>query len=226
MKYIYLWLIILISAVSVFAQPQGGTAGADARQFPMWDNDSLKWDMNTVTAFGDSINVGIDTLSASKVVFTGDSVGIRGDLDVDGDLNIGDSLVITTAGYSLTQSIVGQVATLKAHEMELSNETGLAKIQLQYIDNEDNYIKITSANTQFYSGATEVFRLQATGMILGNPVSTRITVTGSSNTITLTGNLDVDGTVINFINMPSDSTGLATGDLWFNSTTGAIHRKF
>jgi len=52
------------------------------------------------------------------------------------------------------------------------------------------------------------------------------TVWLSGGTVGIRGNLDVDGTVINFINMPSDSTGLATGDLWFNSTTGAIHRKF
>ena len=26
--------------------------------------------------------------------------------------------------------------------------------------------------------------------------------------------------------IPSDSTGLSTGKLWFNSSTGAIHRKF
>lgn len=42
---------------------------------------------------------------------------------------------------------------------------------------------------------------------------------GAGNVSKLTG-------IPNFGGMPSDSTGLSTGDLYFNSTTGAVHRKF
>ena len=49
---------------------------------------------------------------------------------------------------------------------------------------------------------------------------------GTDSTITMAGDLTVVGDIINFSNIPSDSTAATTGQLWFNSTTGAIHRKF
>ena len=148
------------------------------------------WNVHSRAEFGDSISAGIDTLSASKVVFTGDSVGIRGDLDVDGDVSFGNAT--------------------------------------DYI----NFIKGTS----FYLGLDGVDRLRVIDIGAGGYVYTLGNLAGdyvqiesgataqvnivSSNKITLGTNS------IQMLDIPSDSTSVTTGYLWFNSTTGAIHRKF
>jgi len=40
------------------------------------------------------------------------------------------------------------------------------------------------------------------------------------------GDVEIAGDKINFENIPSDSTSVTTGQIWFNLSTGAIHRKF
>jgi len=61
---------------------------------------------------------------------------------------------------------------------------------------------------------------------------TELEVDGVNNKILLVsdstgvrGDLDVDGSVY-LSGISSDSTTTTTGGLWFNSSTGAIHRKF
>ncbi len=62
MKKIILFLILFSGSLflptgQAGAQPQGGTPGANANKFPMWDNDSLKWDILSKSAFQDSIGI-------------------------------------------------------------------------------------------------------------------------------------------------------------------------
>ncbi len=48
----------------------------------------------------------------------------------------------------------------------------------------------------------------------------------AATTFAIDGDLSVSGNNISFPNIPSDSTSVSSGELWFNSSTGALHRKF
>ena len=164
------------------------------------------WDVVSRGAFQDSILTAI-TL-AGKSVWVVDSVGIRSDLDldVDGSLLGGNNFIITSGGSGwLTYNNGIEAATMKAGTISLTLGLGAAILQSLSVvigDNSD------LGNGAFLSVA------DTDGKIVLN-----------SDSVGVRGDLGVDGEV-NFINISADSSGLNTGDLWFNSTTGAIHRKF
>jgi len=125
-----------------------------------------------------------------------------GDLDVDGDVTI--SSIIESSGLFVVKQYGDTVYSASNNESHL------------YVDGE-----------AYLTGDVSYARLGVLGngaTVTVDPINDKVTL--DSDSVGIRGNLDVDGTVINFINMPSDSSGLATGDLWFNSSTGAIHRKF
>jgi len=117
--------------------------------------DTLETDVDSLYTYWVNIQEdqtikGEKTFSNSKTVFSGDSVGIRGDLDVDGSITMGGDTVIS-----------------------LPDTTGITT----------GYVP----------------KKQADGTILWQDLSAGV---------------------------GSDSTQCTTGQLWYNSTTGAIHRKF
>ncbi len=168
-----------------------------------YDSDnSVSW--LSKNAFQDSILTAI-TL-AGKMVINADSVGIRGDLDVDGQTVITktDAAQLIIKGW--------------AEELGVSNIAGQLNIGgdsrfqgrilydgtngLLYIDNsfDDN-------------GGEIIFRVKTAG----TPIEA-ITIEGGGDVVFI-GNISLSS-------IPSDSTGLNIGRLWYNSSTGAIHRKF
>ena len=138
-------------------------------------NVDSTWYELTREAFLDTITPYLDTLDASKVIFTGDSVGIRGGLDVDGVV-----------------SLINNLADVYAVDIRNTAALGGKGVSIQ--------VENIASNTEVFSlfsnaGADQLMKVFADGHIV-------------------------------MAGIPSDSTGLSTGKLWFNSTTGAIHRKF
>ena len=69
-------------------------------------------------------------------------------------------------------------------------------------------------------GVTPSYRIHAAVASGSNQNIARFQVTGASNGLTITWNNTTSKMIVNFSNLPTSSAGLASGDLWIDTTAG------
>ena len=125
---------------------------------------------------------------------------------------------------------VGSYLTGWQMENDITNYLGFASVG--YVAESDsfsvdNYYAYYSRTALLLKDVTNYYGYYSDDVLAGTNVTNFYHFYGKGDHPSyFGGDLEAEGDVIKFVNLPSDSSGLSTGDLWFNSTTGAIHRKF
>ena len=154
----------------------------------------------------------------------------NGSLYLSSMLTDGNFILADTNGFVFNINAEWNTLTIKDDAIDLVNRNG------------NNYISGTlDASKPNISIGDWVYDFNGTGINLN--VNNQTIKLQSQKTITIgDGESYNNGTDINLDDenqritldalkillsaIPSDSTSVSTGELWFNSTTGAIHRKF
>jgi hypothetical protein len=82
----------------------------------------------------------------------------------------------------------------------------------------DNFIITETGNVGI--GVTPSYRIHAAVASGSNQNIARFQVTGASNGLTITWNNTTSKMIVNFSNLPTSSAGLASGDLWIDTSAG------
>ena len=147
-----------------------------------------------------------------NVSITKGNLSVTGDLLADQDLNV-------TGNINSTDSSQLKISSGSAF-IALNNSTDNAQITANTISIHDG--NLTGLNINGTTPSVSVYSVGTAS--LGDPAGdgnhTYLQVDDPNQRITL------DALRILLSSIPSDSTQVSTSELWFDSSTGTIHRKF
>ncbi len=182
--------------------------------------NSMSLGANTYTNASNQVVIGDAGVTSIVMAQDTGAVIYAGGLDVDGNVSVGGDLSVLTGADGITTSW--------SNNGLISNSAGVFTIQ-----NLGNIFQFSTNNGIFRFFDSDGNNTDATLRLYDDDITNygdlnydydnlRFNLTKS---LDITGYLDVDG-VIDFSGIGSDSTAVTIGQLWFNSSTGAIHRKF
>jgi autotransporter-associated beta strand protein len=218
--------------------------GASTLAADVTSTGTQSYDGTTTLSSGDR-TLTASTVTLNAVTGGSNALTVTGNLDLDGAVsgvtnmsvsgtsNIGSNVTTTgTQNYQGTTTLSGGDRTLEGSTITMAAVTGTGSHDLTVTGNLDldgavtNVVElditgtsnlganVTTSGTQNYQGTTT---LSGGDRILQGSTITLAAVTGGSNALTVTGNLDLDGAVSGVTNMSVSGTSNIGADV---TTTG------